>query len=147
MVVRCSYQLSRWSSDIGADGRWHLSIDTVWFLGWISLRLGKVGIYLTLQHRYCHHLTETPFETNFTNYDYNEIYNLQIIPNFRNAKKNDLSQDGRKAWWGLYTLLSRSSQAAWLITSLRISKNRNCRPGTITAIRFFTLSSLKPVLF
>ena len=27
---------------IGAEDRWHLSIDTVWFSGWISVRLGKL---------------------------------------------------------------------------------------------------------
>ena len=40
-LVRCSYQLSHWSSSIGAEDRWHLSIDTIWFLGWISS--GSVG--------------------------------------------------------------------------------------------------------
>ena len=43
----CSYQLSHWSSGIGAEDRWHLSIDTVRFSGWIFLRLTPklVNIY------------------------------------------------------------------------------------------------------
>ena len=46
--VRCSYQLSHWNSSIGAArGRWHLSIDTVQFSGWISLRLGKLHVMST----------------------------------------------------------------------------------------------------
>ena len=40
--VRCSYQLSHWSSGIRAEDRWHLSIDTIWFSGWIPLRLGEL---------------------------------------------------------------------------------------------------------
>ena len=36
--------MSYWSSAIGAEDRWHLSIDTVQFSGWISLRLGKLCI-------------------------------------------------------------------------------------------------------
>ena len=32
--------MSYWSSGIGAEDRWHLSIDTDRFSGWISLRLG-----------------------------------------------------------------------------------------------------------
>ena len=35
--------MSYWSSGIGAEDRWHLSIDcTVRFSGWISLRLGEL---------------------------------------------------------------------------------------------------------
>ena len=34
--------MSYWSSGIGAEDRWHLSIDTVQFSGWISLRLGEL---------------------------------------------------------------------------------------------------------
>ena len=30
MLVRCSYQLSHWSSGIGAEDGWYISIDTVW---------------------------------------------------------------------------------------------------------------------
>ena len=34
--------MSYWSSGIGAEDRWHLSIDTDRLSGWISLRLGKL---------------------------------------------------------------------------------------------------------
>ena len=34
--------MSYWSSGIGAEDRWHLSIDTDQFSGWISLRLGEL---------------------------------------------------------------------------------------------------------
>ena len=34
--------MSYWSSGIGAEDRGHLSIDTVQFSGWISLRLGEL---------------------------------------------------------------------------------------------------------
>ena len=36
-----------WSSGIGAEDRWHLSIDTVRFSGWISLRLGELCMIST----------------------------------------------------------------------------------------------------
>ena len=39
--------MSYWSSGIGAEDRWHLSIDTVRFSGWISLRLGKLCMIST----------------------------------------------------------------------------------------------------
>ena len=45
--------MSYWSSGIGAEDRWHLSIDTVRFSGWISLRLGELCRISTL---YCHHV-------------------------------------------------------------------------------------------
>ena len=39
--------MSYWSSGIGAEDRWHLSIDTVRFSGWISLRLGELCMIST----------------------------------------------------------------------------------------------------
>ena len=39
--------MSYWSSGIGAEDRWYLSIDTVRFSGWISLRLGKLCMIST----------------------------------------------------------------------------------------------------
>ena len=39
--VRCSYKLSHWISGIGAEDRWHLSIDTVRIPGWIFLGLAN----------------------------------------------------------------------------------------------------------
>ena len=39
--------MSYWSSGIRAEDRWHLSIDTVRFSGWISLRLGKLCMIST----------------------------------------------------------------------------------------------------
>ena len=39
--------MSYWSSGIGAEDRWHLSIDTVQFSGWISLRLGELCMIST----------------------------------------------------------------------------------------------------
>ena len=34
--------MSYWSSGIEVEDRWHLSLDTVRFSGWISLRLGEL---------------------------------------------------------------------------------------------------------
>ena len=39
--------MSYWSSGFGAEDRWHLSIDTVRFSGWISLRLGELCMIST----------------------------------------------------------------------------------------------------
>ena len=39
--------MSYWSSGIGAEDRWHLSIDTVRFSGWISLKLGELYMIST----------------------------------------------------------------------------------------------------
>ena len=44
MSVRCSYQLSHWSSGIGAEDRWY--IDTAHFSGWISLVYIYIGFTL-----------------------------------------------------------------------------------------------------
>ena len=40
ILVRCSYQLSHWSSGIGAEDRWYLSIDAFRISGWISQSVG-----------------------------------------------------------------------------------------------------------
>ena len=68
--VRCSYQLSHWSSGIGAQDRWHLSIDTVRFSGWISLRLGKLCMIST--EVLCHAATSKLGNSN--------NYSLWIMP-------------------------------------------------------------------
>ena len=39
MLVRCSYQLSHWRSEIEAEDRLYISINTVQFSGWISFGL------------------------------------------------------------------------------------------------------------
>ena len=44
MPVRCSYQLSHWSSGIAVEDGWYISIDTAQFAGWISLR-GVFGYF------------------------------------------------------------------------------------------------------
>ena len=40
LLVRCSYQLSHWSSGIGAKDRWYLSIGTFQISGWITQSVG-----------------------------------------------------------------------------------------------------------
>ena len=57
ILVRCSYQLSHWSSGIGADDRWYLSIDTTRTLGWISQSVG-----LTLQYWVPKYVSAAPSE-------------------------------------------------------------------------------------
>ena len=49
ILVRCSCQLSHWSSGIGAEDRWYLSIDTFRISGWISQALLCNAIHPLLQ--------------------------------------------------------------------------------------------------
>ena len=46
--VRRSYQVGHWSSGIWVEDKWHLSISTVQFSGWISL----LGLVFNLQDEY-----------------------------------------------------------------------------------------------
>ena len=45
MLVKCLYPLSYWSSGIGAENKWYVSIDTFCFSGLISLPFNLHGEY------------------------------------------------------------------------------------------------------
>ena len=73
MPVRCSYQLSHWSSGIGTEDRWYISIDTAKFSGWIFLvqallcMVSAEATHLVQRHIFISTGTHKPFrEANCT---------------------------------------------------------------------------------